>query len=63
MKLKPRIKKENPLRNKTNWTAFVGAALMFVPVIGPWLVANPEAYAVLMGVAVTIARSFKLLDD
>lgn len=62
MKIKPKLKKD-PLRSKTNWTTLIGAALTFVPVVGPWIAANPQAYITLMAVLVGIARNFDLLDE
>ena len=41
----------------------IGAVLTFVPVLGPWILANPQAYITLVGVAVAIARNFDLLDE
>jgi len=61
--IKLKVKKENPIKNKTNWVALISAVLAFVPGVGPWIAANPEAYATLVGVAVTIARSFTVLGD
>lgn len=63
LKLKPKIKKENPLRSKTNWTALIGAVLPLIPVVGPWIAANPQAYIAIMGAVVAIARNFDLLDN
>ena len=63
LKLKPKLKGDNPLKSKTNWVALVGAALAFIPGVGPWIATNPAAYAALIGVAVGLARNFKLLDD
>ena len=63
MKLKPKLKKENPLRSKAKWTALIGAVLTVIPGVGPWILVNPQAYIAIMGFAVAIAGSFNLLDD
>ena len=58
-----KVKEGNPIKSKTNWVALISAALAFVPGVGPWIAANPAAYASLVGIAVAVARNLKVFED
>jgi hypothetical protein len=58
------VEAKKPWESKTLITGVITAILPFIPVVGPWIQANPEIYAVILSslfAALRVATKDKLV--